>query len=56
MGNRIRRFLLCLLAVSTMTVGGNIYADDADGDAAAVTEEDGGTADEVSGEEDHRLS
>lgn len=51
MGNRIRRFLLCLLAVSTMTVGGNIYADDADGDAAAVTEEDGGTADEESGEE-----
>jgi len=35
MGNRIKRTLLCLLAVSTLTVSGNIYADGEDG---AVTE------------------
>ena len=49
MGNRIKRTLLCLLAVSTLTVSGNIYADSED---EAVTEaEDTGTGEEGSGEE-----
>lgn len=39
MSNKIKRFLLCLLAVSTMTVSGNIYADDTDESGAAAVDE-----------------
>ncbi len=45
MSNKIKRFLLCFLAVSTMAVSGNIYADDDDetasGEVTDETEADG---------------
>ena len=51
MSNKIKRFLLCLLAVSTMTVSGNIYADDTDeSDAAAVDETTEDSGDEAAAE------
>ena len=50
MGNKIKRFLLCFLAVSTLTVSGNIYADgEEDTTAAETSAEDSG--DEAAAEE-----
>lgn len=48
MSNRIKRFLLCLLAVSTMTVTGNIYAEGEEETTAAETSEE--TEESESGE------
>lgn len=48
MGNRIKRFLICFLAVSSLSVSGNIYADDVlEPDEAALEE-----GEEESGEEE----
>ncbi|MBR1592682.1 MAG: hypothetical protein IJ666_06710 [Ruminococcus sp.] len=48
MGKKIKRFLLCLLAVSTLTMSGTVYADDNDEDTAAADTE---TEEESSGED-----
>ncbi len=46
MGNKIKRFLLCLLAVSVMSIGGNIFAVDESNTAVVSSsdEDDGGNA------------